>query len=271
MESVGIIHLYLAILAFLTLTVNGHGSLSKFNANGGEYDASPLSSSSENVGWIQPDNALAEIWVQQDMYTSSEIVCGRGYRAGNAHARVAAGEQVTVTWAGWPKNHRGAILDYMANCNGPCNQADKTQLKWFKIQQVGLLVPKINPEPDRPGYGTIGYWATDKMCESTQEKKVEEKYDYVIGPKWQIAIPANLAPGYYTLRTEILALYVADNENQHYPRCVNIEITGNGSDRPTGVVATELYNMNQAGLALRPDTTTGMDSYTFPGPPLYQG
>ncbi|KAI9805612.1 MAG: hypothetical protein M1826_004760 [Phylliscum demangeonii] len=257
--------------AFLS-TVAAHGSLQKLKTTEREYNyISGKPPNPEGVGWYS--NGDGNIWVDNTMYTSPDIVCGRDYVPGALHANVTAGQDVTLEWYAWGPNHRGAILDYMANCHGPCDQvADKTTLKWFKIQELGLLTPRVSPNPSIAEIPAWGRWATDQMCDSalkvTDEPGSPPDRKLANNPSWTIKIPAGLADGYYTLRTEILALYVDPAVNQHYPRCVALRLSGGGTEDPPGVVGTELYNMNQPGLALR--NNDGLYNYTLPGPPLYQ-
>lgn len=63
-----------------------------------------------------------------------------------------AGGKVELQWTPWPVSHHGPVIDYMANCNGPCETVNKTTLSWFKVDQVGLV--------DAAASGG-GYWGTD--------------------------------------------------------------------------------------------------------------
>lgn len=63
-------------------------------------------------------------------------------------------------------------------------------------------------------------------------------------------IPSGIAPGHYVLRHEILALHSAGSPGgaQSYPQCLNLEITGSGSDTPAGVSGTALYKADDPGV-----------------------
>ena len=227
----------------------------------------------DGVGWFSDNSDTEGLWVDQTMYDNPDINCGRSSRPGEVHAKVTAGQSIDLQWYFWGINHRGAILDYMAKCDGPCSNADRSSLKWFKIQHKGLLQPKVSPNPSVPEVPAVGVWATDEMCKSasdvTPEPGSPPDKQLAKNPRWSIKIPSTIVDGFYVVRTEILALYVNTGQNQHYPRCVNIEVTGGGSDNPAGVIGTKLYDMSQPGLALR--TYDGLTNYTLPGPPLYQG
>ena len=227
----------------------------------------------DGVAWYS-DNADNELlWVDQTMYDNPDINCGRSYRPGEVHAKVTAGQTIDLTWYGWGLNHRGAIMDYMAKCDGPCSKADRKSLKWFKIQQKGLIQPKVSPNPGVSEVPAIGIWATDEMCKTassvTPQPDSPPDRQVAMAPHWFIKIPSTIVDSFYVVRTELLILYVNLGQNQHYPRCINIEVTGGGSDNPAGVIGTKLYDMSQPGLAVR--GYEGLANYTLPGPPLYQG
>ena len=67
---------------------------------------------------------------------------------------------------------------------------------------------------------------------------------------WLVRIPKAIAPGNYVLRHEIIALHAAGNPDgaQSYPFCFNLAISGNGTDNPKGVLATELYKATDPGI-----------------------
>jgi cellulase len=84
-------------------------------------------------------------------------------------------------------------------------------------------------------------------------------------------LPANLAPGNYVIRHEIIALHSASNDNgaQLYPQCLNLKVGGNGSVKPTGGVAgTGLYKRDEKGI--RFNVYTNPTSYPFPGPEVWR-
>lgn len=83
-------------------------------------------------------------------------------------------------------------------------------------------------------------------------------------------IPANLAPGDYVLRHEIIALHgaMSDNGAQNYPQCLNLRVGGSGSVSPSGgVVGTELYERDDAGVMF--NVYAGATEYPYPGPALW--
>ena len=154
-----------------------------------------------------------------------------------------------MQWTPWPTTHHGPVLDYLANCKGPCETVDKTTLEWFKIDQLGLL--------NDAAYSTGGTWATDTLIANNNS--------------WTVTIPSNIAPGNYVLRHEIIALHSAGSVDgaQAYPQCVNLAISGTGTTNPTGELATSFYTENDPGILI--DIYEPIATYTIPGPALYTG
>lgn len=62
----------------------------------------------------------------------------RGATPGATSAPVAAGDSVSLQWTEWPVSHHGPVLDYLAKVDGDFSAIDKTALKFFKIDGVGM-------------------------------------------------------------------------------------------------------------------------------------
>jgi hypothetical protein len=90
------------------------------------------------------------------------------------------------------------------------------------------------------------------------------------GNTWKVTIPSDIAPGNYVLRHEIIALHGAGSPNgaQLYPQCINFEVSGGGSARPSGTVGTSLYRANDPGILF--NIYGNPTSYPIPGPRLYK-
>ena len=73
------------------------------------------------------------------------------------------------------------------------------------------------------------------------------------------------------LRHEIIALHGAQSANgaQAYPQCVNLKVTGSGSNVPAGVAGTSLYTATDPGILFNPYVSSPV--YTVPGPALIAG
>ncbi|KAK7943533.1 endo-1-4-beta-glucanase [Apiospora aurea] len=194
-------------------------------------------------------------YVNQTSYQSPDIICHRGGANGHGHAPVKAGGQIHVQWNGWPQNHRGPVLDYLADCGASgCETVDKTQLQFFKISQAGLVTPATK-EKGGSRVPSFGYWASDQLIANNNS--------------WVVEIPPRIKPGFYVLRTEIIALHNASYSDgaQNYPQCFNLEIQGAGeTEVPAGTPGESLYRASDPGVQL--NISTGLQNYPIPGPTL---
>ena len=92
----------------------------------------------------------------------------------------------------------------------------------------------------------------------------------VDGKPHSFALPANLAPGGYLLRHEIIALHLADQPGgaEFYPACMQLKVGGNksGAPSPNELVAFPgAYSDNDPGILVN---AFGDAPYDFPGPPI---
>lgn len=160
---------------------------------------------------------------------------------------VAAGDKINLQWTTWPDTHHGPVIDYLANCGDSCETVDKTTLKFFRIDGVGLVDDTNLP----------GTWGDDQLIANSNS--------------WMVEVPPTLAPGNYVLRHELIALHSAGSEDgaQNYPQCFNLQVTGSGSDKPSGVLGTELYKATDAGILV--NIYNSLSTYVVPGPTLYSG
>ncbi|MCJ1439118.1 hypothetical protein MMC27_008509 [Xylographa pallens] len=199
------------------------------------------------AGWSSPED-LSLGFISPSNYSTPEIICHLGATPGATYATVAAGETVELQWSVWPSSHHGPVIDYLANCNGDCTDVDKTTLLFNKIDGVGLMNATTAP----------GFWASDQLIANNNS--------------WTVTIPSTIAPGSYVLRHEIIALHSAENTNgaQNYPQCVNLKITGIGTDGlSSGILGTNLYTSVDPGVLFNIYTTPL--TYTVPGPTLLVG
>ncbi|KAI8659639.1 hypothetical protein LRP88_06208 [Fusarium phalaenopsidis] len=237
-------------LLFSAASVSAHGHVTQVIINGVAYGgylstSFPLQRKPPVVlGWTieQRDNGF----VSPDKYGHPDIICHRDATPAQGHVQVAAGDTITIKWSSWPENHRGPVMDYLANCNGPCETVDKTKLEFFKIDGMGLI-----------SQGRPGKYADGALREN--------------GYTWSVRIPSNIAPGNYVLRHEIIALHSGLERNgaQNYPQCFNLRITGGGSDKPAGYLGTELYEANDPGILV--NIYGGSLNYQVPGPTIVSG
>lgn len=199
----------------------------------------------DSIGWTESATDLG--YVAPDAYGSGDIICHKSATNAQATATVSAGGTVTMEWTTWPSSHKGPVIDYMASCDGECSTVDKTTLEFFKIDELGLISDTESP----------GTWATDNLISNNNS--------------WVITIPTSIASGPYVLRHEIIALHSAGSLDgaQNYPQCINLEVTGGGTDVPSGTLGESLYAETDPGISVN-IYTTGL-SYVIPGPALYSG
>ncbi|KAG9235148.1 glycosyl hydrolase family 61-domain-containing protein, partial [Amylocarpus encephaloides] len=197
------------------------------------------------IGWAETATDLG--FVAPSAFTTGDIICHKGGANAKKTATVAAGGTVRMDWNTWPESHHGPVIDYMANCNGDCTTVDKATLEFFKIAEKGLVDNSAAP----------GTWASDELITNNNS--------------WAITIPSTLAAGNYVLRHEIIALHSAGSADgaQNYPQCINLEVTGSGTEAPTGTLGTDLYTETDQGILVS-IYTVGLD-YVIPGPALAFG
>ncbi|RYP76206.1 hypothetical protein DL769_003677 [Monosporascus sp. CRB-8-3] len=229
-------------------TVSAHGHVTNVVVNGVSYQgydptSFPYMSNPPTVaGWAasNTDNGF----VEPNSFADPDIICHKTATPGGAHIQVAAGDSISIQWNTWPESHKGPMIDYLAACDGTCESVDKASLEFFKI--------------DGAGYdAATGTWASDVLIEN--------------GFSWLVKIPESVAPGNYVLRHETIALHSAgqDNGAQSYPQCINLQITGSGTAKPSGVLGTELYKPDDAGILV--NIYNGLSAYEVPGPALIDG
>ncbi|KAL4861383.1 hypothetical protein BDV12DRAFT_67262 [Aspergillus spectabilis] len=230
--------------AFLAIvnTVSAHGYVSSINIAGTDYPGFIVEQDAwgtlpELIAW---STTATDTGFVEDIH-SPDIICHEGAQPGALSAPIAAGEIVKLQWSAlWPADHWGPVITYLANCNGDCSTVDKTTLRFFKIDEVGLLED--------------GTWGSAQLAAS--------------GKSWEVIIPNNLKAGNYVLRHEIIALHSQFNP-QPYPQCVNLEVIKGGKQAPEGVLGTELYQSNEPGLYINIWSMDTASGYKIPGPMLY--
>jgi len=236
---------FLSLAAFAAPLVSAHGYVSTVVANGKTFnDVSNTywTGQEKRAGWFakNQDNGF----VEPNSFGTSDIACHKEGTAGTTEIAVTAGSTMKVTWNTWPDSHKGPIINYLAKCSGAdCTSAKAEDLSFWKIQQ-GALVDANAAE---------GEWVTDKMIAN----------DFTT----DVTIPANVKPGSYVLRHEIIALHSAGNANgaQSYPMCINLKISGSGSLSPPGKKAVDLYTPNDAGILYNLYSGNQPMTYKFPG------
>ncbi|UKZ64019.1 uncharacterized protein TrAtP1_005241 [Trichoderma atroviride] len=218
-----------AIALTVATGVVGHGHVNNIVVNGVYYQGYDPTSFPYMpdppivVGWTAADTDNG--FVSPDAYQTPDIVCHKNGTNAKGHASVKAGDSVLFQWVPVPWPHKSTVVDYLANCNGPCETVDKTTLEFFKIDGIGLL-----------SGGNPGTWGSDVLIGNNNT--------------WVIQIPEDLQTGNYVLRHELIALHSAEQADgaQNYPQCFNLAVTGTGSLQPSGVLATDLYHETDPGI-----------------------
>lgn len=210
--------------------MSAHGYVSVITIDGTEFAGYPPSSAPyenpavDRIAWS--DTATDNGYVAPDAYASGDIICHRGAENAALTATVAAGGTVSLQWNTWPESHHGPVINYLADCGGDCTTVDKTTLEFFKIAESGLIDETTLP----------GTWASDVLLANNLTQT--------------ITIPSTLKAGSYVLRHEIIALHSAGSTDgaQNYPQCINLEVTGSGTELPAGTLGTALYTEEDAGI-----------------------
>ncbi|KAH6651553.1 Thermoascus Gh61 isozyme A, partial [Truncatella angustata] len=228
--------------------VSAHGYVSSIIVDGTTYSGYPASSAPyenpavDRIAWAE--TATDNGFVAPDAYATSDIICHRGSSNAALTATVPAGGSISMLWSTWPESHKGPVINYLASCGDDCSTVDKTTLEFFKFTESGLV----------SGTGSTGTWASDELIANNFTQT--------------FTIPESLKPGNYVLRHEIIALHSAEQSDgaQNYPQCINIEVTGSGSDLPTGTLGEALYTESDAGILV--NIYNGLSTYEIPGPAL---
>lgn len=199
-------------------------------------------------------------YVRPSTYSNGDIICHRKATPGALSVKLKAGDILHFQWTNWVPTHHGPMMHYMASTEGVDHQkVDKFKLKWNKIDEYGLIDPlhSWNTSANQPA----GYWAADKLI--------------IDGGRWDFQIPKKIAKGKYIVRAETVAVHssLIKDGTQHYPQCINIEITEGGTDTLSGgVVGTELYNPSDPGIGNFDIFKTNpiMTKYPIPGPKVHE-
>ncbi|KAI5777587.1 glycosyl hydrolase family 61-domain-containing protein [Geopyxis carbonaria] len=236
------------ILAFglLATSVSAHGGVAKYTWGGTDY-----------TGWSPYNSASGQSTIQRKYSSYDPILTpvGTNIRCNNAGetsqltASIAAGSEITATWAQWT-HAEGPVTVYMAKCPGACSSFDGSGAVWFKIDEAGLMS------------GTVGKgsWGNTVILDTL---------------KWTSTIPATLAPGEYLIRHEVLALHQA-NTPQFYPECAQLTVTGSGSASPSSEYLISLpggIQMSDPGVTIDIYAADQASNtvYVVPGPKVWTG
>ncbi|CAG8601227.1 9878_t:CDS:2 [Acaulospora colombiana] len=118
----------------------------------------------------------------------------------------------------------------------------------FKIDEAGLL----------SGTMYSGTWGAGKVLNTLQ---------------WTSTIPANLAPGNYLLRHELIAVHQAKTP-QFYAECAQIVVSGSGTASPSGSYLVSIpgyckLSDSNVSLDIYSEAAKTVTSWDVPGPPVW--
>ncbi|KAJ7582502.1 glycosyl hydrolase family 61-domain-containing protein [Mycena floridula] len=233
----------IALLFHSVAVVSAHGFVYQVSIDGKMYTG--------NIPGAKPSSpsVIREISMQDPVKgaTNPFVNCGNdaqiaALQVANAHP----GSSVSFDWrtadlGKWPHN-TGPMLTYMASCGStPCTTFNSSNASWFKIQQVG------------------------KKDDTTWAQQ-----DIMDGKTADIVLPATLAPGFWLLRHEIIALHLATSPGgaEFYPSCTQLQVDGNqtgGPDPDELVKLPGAYSDDDPGI-YDPDVYDDGAEYQFPGP-----
>jgi cellulase len=237
-----------ALFAALVSPTSGHTAVEEIEVGGVTYPGfrgpsidAPLKKSSPawktNQGWgWQP--------VMGDQIDGPDIIAHKDARPSPNTAEAPAGSNVTFRWhhegicgekeEGWDCSHHGWTATYLAPCNGNCSKVDKTQLLFFKIDQVSLIeYPRGTRYAKGAPQEQTGKWGTDAIFYDNNNTHT-------------VTIPNEIPNGNYVLRTEVTSIHGNGDvaNRQFWPQAFNIKVTGgdDNAEIPEGKKGTELYS-----------------------------
>ncbi|KAL2144636.1 hypothetical protein VTI28DRAFT_8847 [Corynascus sepedonium] len=237
------------LVAVLAHQVSAHARLFRVSVNGESQGdgANKYIRTPENAEQNQPIFGM-------EGFASPAITCNtRGGTAAPSFVKAAAGDKLTFQWGhdnpddpnDYPlaSDHKGSVLTYIA----PYTSGQPTGPIWSKLAEDSFD-------------GTE--WATTKLINN--RGKVE------------LALPKSLAPGKYLIRQELLSMHKADYDcsepgrsdrgAESYPHCVQIEVSGNGNQKPNqNFDFNEGYTCKDKGIFFNIYINQN-DKYVPPGP-----
>ncbi|EIW78453.1 glycoside hydrolase family 61 protein [Coniophora puteana RWD-64-598 SS2] len=228
------------VAAALVAGASAHATFQDLWINGVDYSQSC-------VRLPQSNNPVTDV-------TSTDLTCNVSPSASANKCPVSPGDKVTVEMHQQPGDrscaneaiggsHYGPINVYMAKVDD-ATSASGPDAAWFKVSEMGL--PSDAPD----------YWATEVLNDNCGH--------------YTFAVPADIAPGDYLLRAEVVALHVASSEGgaQFYMSCYQLSVGGSGSGSPATVKIPGAYSATDPGILI--NIYQQLDNYTIPGPDPYE-
>jgi len=196
----------------------------KTNIGGSSFRAVP-----DNTGWIGSNFLTSPAIVCGSSNTPFQTVASPGgtiFAAANQAAgkelAVKPGQSVQLVVSGnpgdgWP-HPRGHVQTYLADCGGSCTNFDASKGKFFKIQsEVNGIQNTLKPAYDGG----------------------------VDGNRYNVKIPTTIPDGHYIFRFELIAFGQSGasegGQDQYYPFCGQINVSGGSSRLSTASLATVTF------------------------------
>ncbi|KAJ7137266.1 glycosyl hydrolase family 61-domain-containing protein [Mycena filopes] len=250
-----------ASLLLMATSAAAHGWVSALTANAETPHRGPKPLEQEAHA---PPSAIRQITNNLPVkdLTSTDLACGRGAAARPAPQVVVlpAGADLRMQWTTLTKtgnwfHNMGPMMFYMASCGeGSCAEFDATKARWFKIAEQGLdgegkwAQAKLGALRFLLGSQSYLHSQTRLHCihhcihlapsfslnSAANMSCTDHPSDTDDGSPSKVTLPANLAPGNYLLRTEIIALHTAQSVGgaEFYPSCAQLHVTGSGKGAP---------------------------------------
>jgi cellulase len=145
--------------------------------------------------------------------------------------------------------HYGPVMVYMSKV--PDSSTADGSAGWFKIFEDGWA---------KKAGGSVGdddHWGVKDL-------------NACCG-KMDVAIPADIAPGDYLLRAEVVALHTAGSSGgaQLYMSCYQLTVDGTGTATPPTVKFPGAYKASDPGILV--NIHAALSTYVVPGPTVYVG
>ncbi|GAA6005325.1 lytic polysaccharide monooxygenase auxiliary activity family 9 protein [Rhodotorula paludigena] len=212
-----------AALAFGTAQVMGHAYVTTVWVNGKDtWDRSQVGQAATYLRQPASNSPVTDL-------SSPNLACNtRGSTPVSGFLSVAPGDTIEPEW--WHSAARG---------QDPIDGSHKGPLTtWIAPYSDGIPSGDAWVQIGSEAFHTdTNQWAVTKMIANRGRNTVK--------------VPANLAPGRYLVRFDLLALHEGQSPGgaQFYPSCAQIEVTGSGSTAlPSGVAIPGFYTSSTPGV-----------------------
>lgn len=244
----------LAFIAWTSLVsfTSAHGGLANYTVGDTWYRGyDPDEPKEEQVG---QDWMVQRVWDSIDpifFVNETGLACNDPGTPPSSYIPIEAGQELTAVYWYW-LHPVGPMSVWLAECDGPCEDADVNQLDFFKIWEAGLLEGNLE--------GGMWYQKQFQNWDGSPDL-------------WPVTIPSTIKPGLYVVRHEIMSIHVANNP-QFYPECAHLNITGTGSAVPPEEYYARFPGAYEAddpsiNIDIYSDELKNTTSYKVPGPPVW--